>query len=394
MSSKLKEIKIEILKCARCGTCRSICPTLNDAWGDDGPTWETTGPRGRVLMSYGLQQNKLLPSKKMVQDIFNCLICNRCVEICPSGVDTTKIIQATRKEILDQNLAPIPLTKLHEILENSKNIYGLDQEDRLLWTEMTVEDIIQDKILKKAEIAFFVGCQSSYRGSLFGIPEAIILLLDSLNIDFTILGEEEWCCGSPFYLVGDDSKIAKEFAIHNIEKMLELGVKKVIFTCPGCYRVWKQVYPKLYGKELPFELYHSTEFITKLINEDKIIFNQEIKKRVAYQDPCELGRHCKIYEEPRTIIKKIPGVTFKELKENRQDSLCCGGGGLVKVTDTEISLGIGTKKLKDFMRNDIDIILTCCPACYQNLIDALELSGEKIEILDIHEFLIKALSLR
>ncbi|NVM01238.1 MAG: (Fe-S)-binding protein [Candidatus Helarchaeota archaeon] len=393
MSSKLKDIEIDILKCARCGTCRSICPTLNDAWGENGPTWETTGPRGRVLMSYGLQKNKIKPSKKMVQDIFNCLICNRCVEVCPSGVDTTKIIQATRKEILDQNLTPIPLSKLHEILEKNKNIYGLDQEDRLLWTEMNIEDIVEDRILKKAEVAFFVGCQGSFRGSLFGIPEAIVLLLEKLKIDYTILGEEEWCCGSPFYLVGDDSKTAKEFVIHNIEKMLELGVKKIIFTCPGCYRAWKHVYPKLYGKELPFELSHSTEFITKLIEEGKIKFDKEIKKKVGYQDPCELGRHCNIYEEPRKIIKKIPGVIFKELKENRKESLCCGGGGLAKVTDNEISLGIGSKKLKDFLENDIDIILTCCPACYQNLIDALGITKEDVEILDLHEFLIQALNL-
>jgi heterodisulfide reductase subunit D len=390
--SRLRDLETEILKCVRCGRCRSICPTLNYQLGSNEPAWETSVARGRVLMAHGLQQNQLKPTEKLIHDIFDCVICNSCVDLCPSGVEPTKIIEATRKELLDQGLAPPLIMQLIDTLKETKNIYGLDQEDRASWSELKVEEIIEDKINKNAEIAFFIGCQGSYKGSLSGIPEAIVLILDHLDIDFTILGEDEWCCGSPFFLLGDDSE-ARVFVIHNIEKMKELGVKKIIFTCPGCYRAWKNSYPKVYGKELPFELYHSTEFIAKLIKEGKLKINKEIKMRVGYQDPCELGRHCRIYEEPRYIIKNIPGIEFKELIENREDSLCCGGGGLAKMTDNDIALGIGTKKIGDFKNAGLNMIITCCPACKQNLMEALEKSGIEIDVMDLHELLVDALNL-
>ncbi|MHA1385799.1 MAG: (Fe-S)-binding protein [Candidatus Helarchaeota archaeon] len=389
---KLKDLQKDILKCVRCGSCRSICPTLNFQLGMNGPTWETSGARGRVLMAFGLEQNKLKPTEKLIHDFFNCVICNSCVELCPSGVEPTKIIKAMRKEILDQKIAPNPIYKLLDTLKKSKNIFGLEQDDRLLWTEMNVEDIIEDRINKKADIAFFVGCQGSFKGSLSGIPEAIVLILDHLNLDFTILGEDEWCCGSPLTLVGDTETV-KEFMNHNIEKMIELGVKTIIFTCPGCYNVWTNIYPKIYGKKLPFKIIHSTEFLSNLIKEGKIKFEKEIKKNIGFQDPCELGRHCNIYEEPRIIIKNIPGIIFNELEENKENSLCCGGGGLAKVTDNSISLGIGSKKIADFIKKNVNLIVTCCPACLQNLQDALEKSEEKIEIKDLHELIIETLGL-
>ncbi|MHA1377521.1 MAG: (Fe-S)-binding protein [Candidatus Helarchaeota archaeon] len=392
-SGILKNIKFDILKCVRCGRCRSICPTLNYQLDLEEPAWETSCARGRVLMAYGLQQSRIRPSEKLVNSFYNCVICNHCVESCPSGVDPTKIIQAVRKEILDQQIAPVSIYKILNTLKDTKNIFGLDQDDRLLWSEINVEEIVEDKIQKHAKFAFFVGCQGSYKGSLSGIPEAIILILDYLKIDFTILGDEEWCCGSPFFLVGDGSEAAKEFVFHNIEKMKELEVENIIFTCPGCYRVWKNEYPKIYGGNLPFKLFHSTEFIAKLIEEGKIGLKKEIRKRVGYQDPCELGRHCGIFEEPRTVIKSIPGIDFKELLENREGSICCGGGGLAKVTDDKISLGIGLKKISDFTKNDVDLIITCCPACQQNLQDASEYCKSEVEIKDLNELFIEALDI-
>ncbi|NHI93560.1 MAG: (Fe-S)-binding protein [Candidatus Lokiarchaeota archaeon] len=401
---QLREIEKELQKCVRCGKCRSFCPTLpvqvssysfldqqniNDR---NIPGWDTRTPRGRVNIALGLSQNKIKPNKLLSEIFFNCLFCAYCVNSCPSGVDVNHIIEKTRNYLLENGYGPLPIITLLETLEDSKNIFGLDQDDRTAWTEFNVEEIYEERINKPAEYAFFVGCQGSFKGSLAMISEGISLILDKFGFDFTILGEDEWCCGNPFNLLGIEDERFTSFAKHNVEKLKELKIKTVITTCPGCFRIFSKIYPKYLG-ELPFKVLHSSQFLADLIKTKEIQIENSNSIKIGFQDPCELGRHCGVFEEPRDVIKSISGSKLIELPNNRLESHCCGGGGLARAIDSNLTSNIAASKINEFIREGIEMIVTGCQACYENLTEGKEKLGEKVEIRDLNDLIADLLDL-
>lgn len=188
MHEKIENWAQAMLKCVRCAKCNSICPTLEERG------WEITGPRGRIKMALGMLQGKIFPNELMTNGEYTCLICNHCVEICPSDVECTEIILHAREEMFNQGYAPKASMMLIEALEEEHNIFEMDQEDRTLWS-MDVEDIAEDHLNTNANIGYFVGCLGSFMGRLSQIPSALVKVMDHLGLDFTLLGEEEWCCG-------------------------------------------------------------------------------------------------------------------------------------------------------------------------------------------------------
>ena len=372
--------------CTSCNTCYITCPIYKVK------KLQSFAPRSRITIAGLIAQNRIdiNSSKRLVESIFSCVLCDMCHNVCPSGVDIPKTVKATRKYLVNQKLSPSGVNSIIESIKKYKNIFSLDNEDRLDWTE-EVENIIKDKINKKTEIAFYVGCQQSFKGSLYMMPESMVKILDKAGIDFTLLGGEEWCCGNPAFLVGDRSDEIKEIAKHNVEKMENLGVKKVIMTCPGCYKAWKFTYPELLGiKKLPFEIVHSTEFIFDLIKTNKIEIAQKYENILGYQDPCDLARISGIFEEPRDIIKSIPQVKIVELEDNRQKATCCGGGGLCKASYEPIASEIASNKIDEFVNAGVETLLTACPACYDNFASSMN-DRKDIQLKDIHELIVKLL---
>ncbi|MHA1649371.1 MAG: (Fe-S)-binding protein [Candidatus Helarchaeota archaeon] len=380
-----ESLLIDMLKCARCGKCRALCPSFKEN------KWETSSARGRVLLSLGLMQNKIPMTKRLISDIFSCFICKQCSELCPSAVDVPRIIENTRTLIHKKGLTPSPIQLILDNLDESKNIFNMDQEDRLLWT-MNVEELIEDRICKPAEIGFFVGCLESFKGSLGVIPEALILIMDALKIDFTILGEEEWCCGNPYFIAGDSRHIANQFAEHNIQKMAALKVKTVVTTCPGCYRVWSSIYPVIYGT-LPFQILHSTQLLAQLITKGELQIKNPLPQKIVFQDPCELGRHCGVYDAPRKILSNIPKIRLFDFENSRENSECCGGGGLVKAVHPNLAKLQCQNKIKQYLSNKIDQIITACPSCLDNYLTSLESNPETLTIRDLHELIAELLDL-
>jgi len=368
--------------CTVCGTCRADCTIYKIK------KLESLSPRSRIILAGLLAQNRIDISPRVIEAYFTCTLCDMCHNKCPSGVDVPKIVKIIRNYLIQNKKAPKPITDLLNVIKNSKNIFNIDNEDRLAWTE-EIEEIINDKINKSAKIAFYIGCQGSFKGSIFPMPVSMVKILNKLKIDFTILGEEEWCCGNPIALTGNLGDDFIQFAKHNIDKMNELGVEKILFTCPGCYRTWKFIYPQaLKIKKLPFELIHSTEFIDDLIKQGKLNIENKYSKRIGYQDPCELGRMSGIFDPPRNILKSIPDIQFIELEDSRMNSACCGGGGLCKVTYNFLSEEIAKYKINMFKNSNVETIITSCPACFDNLSSVID---DNIEIKDIHELILDLL---
>jgi glycolate oxidase len=210
-------------------------------------------------------------------------------------------------------------------------------------------------------------------------------ILDQSGISYTALGKDENCCGYISYLVG--TKEFTEVAEKNKEAFSKLQPKQILTTCAGCYKTFKELYPKYVSYNIP--VVHAFEYIDRLIGEGKIKFKNGDPMKVAYHDPCDLGRHLNIFEPPRDLLKKIPGVTLVEFKNNRLLAKCCGGGGGLKAFNTELSGEIAYQRILEALEVGADTVVSACPACKANLqLASARLRKEKkgrIKVMDLTE---------
>ena len=235
----------------------------------------------------------------------------------------------------------------------------------------------------KAEWVYYIGCTSNYRQQV--IRDATIKFLKNAGIDFTLV--DEHCCTSPLLRTGQVS-IVNEFMNYNISQIKNTGASKVVTSCAGCYRTMQIDFEK-FGAAMDFEVFHTVELIKQLLDDGKIKFKGEYKKTVTYHDPCHLGRHMKIYEIPREVYKKIPGLKLVEMKRNRNHAWCCGAGGGVKIGYPEWAVEISGERIKEAKDTGATILSSVCPFCRTNLNDANEKYKGELEVLDLLEIIDK-----
>jgi heterodisulfide reductase subunit D len=388
----LKEIKRskmedELFICSQCGYCSAVCPAFKEL----AAKWESAGPRGKLLYMKNLFLGKDKINKSFAENAFKCSLCGYCKEVCQVSIDLVTFWQSVRAEVFRNNLWPTPLYDLKSSLQEEYNVYNISNEDRTIWS-YEVEDLIEDHLNRDAEIGYFVGCVSSFTGRLASIPESFVKILNHLSVDFTLLGEEEWCCGSPYFLSGA-YPLAKELAEHNIKKFEQLGIKTLITTCAGCYRAWKEEYPHQ-GQELPFEVKHAVEFLAELIDKNELKFEKVQELKTTYHDPCELGRISGVFEAPRKILNSIS--EFVELPKVKQESRCCGAGGVLKITNPELALKVGFKKIDEIESLEnlgVDTVVSACPACQLNIDEAIRERKAQLKMRDITQIVAQALGL-
>lgn len=161
---------------------------------------------------------------------------------------------------------------------------------------------------------------------------------------------------------------------------------KLITNCAGCYRAFKNEYPRVLGKDMGIEILHFSQFLSQLIEEGKLKFNQSKEIVITYQDPCEIGRHCGIYDEPRYVLNSLPGVKLIEMPNNRNNGECCGGGGLLKATELDLSLDIAEKRINQAILSQATAVVTACVNCRLHMSDAVRSRNLNMQIYDISEF--------
>lgn len=389
---KMDEIKKhgfeeELYTCAQCGYCKDVCPIYSEI------PWESASPRGKIswiekILTTGFLRPKVVVDKNFVKRLFSCSLCGACHEVCQTVIDTMKLWYIARAEIYLSGLLPKNLIAITENLENTKNPYGLDAEMRLDWADYTGLDEVP--VEDKAEVAYFVGCTTAFKGINQSIAYATSKLLNHLNEDWTLFGEDEWCCGSPLIMAGD-KETAKVFAEHNVEEVERRGVEVLLTGCPSCYRMWKFEIPEILGRELDFTVKHSIEHILKRICEEKLTISVSDEK-LTYHDPCELSRLGGVVDEPRELLKAFSS-DLVEMPEHGMDVRCCGGGGLLQATDNELRLSIAKHRLEQAKSVGAKLLTSACPACKTTFLDALRSTGDEIEVLDIVEYISRQLDL-
>ncbi|MFX0003977.1 MAG: (Fe-S)-binding protein, partial [Candidatus Hermodarchaeota archaeon] len=182
------------------------------------------------------------------------------------------------------------------------------------------------------------------------------------------------------------NKPVKDFMNYNINLINRTGAKKVITSCAGCYRTIKKDWVKL-GADYGFDVYHTVELIKTLLDEERISINSEFQKTVTYHDPCHLGRHMGMYDIPREVYNKIPGIKLVEMRRNRENAWCCGAGGGVKIGYPEWSVEVSKERLEEAKKTGASVISSICPFCRTNLSDANEKFKMDLEVIDLLEIL-------
>jgi Fe-S oxidoreductase len=217
------------------------------------------------------------------------------------------------------------------------------------------------------------------------VATATANILNKAGVNFGILGSKENCCGESIRKAGEE-ELFKRLARENIKTFIDNGVKKILVSSPHCYHTFKNEYSEFKAN---FEVVHISQYLFELINKGRLKLTKEYKKKITYHDPCYLGRHNGIYDEPREVLKKVPGLELTEMADSRQDSLCCGGGGSRIWMDTPKGERFSDLRLEQAIKVGADILVTSCPYCITMFEDSrLALKdSEALEIKDITEII-------
>jgi heterodisulfide reductase subunit D len=368
----------EFDQCIKCGLCLATCPVGKELF------LEKYTPRGKIQLAKRYAAGDLDISEHY-RDIFaKCLLCGACSVTCPSGVKLTDVLVGMREEIVRKGgIHPNVEPAVQSLLVNH-NISDEDNSERGEWRDDIKElpDHMYEK--ERAEVVYFVGCISSFFPMVQSIPQNMVRILGAADVDFTILAGEEWCCGFPLIGAGVPEKMG-ELIEHNIEQVKGLGARKMVFSCPSCYRTWKEYY------NTDLELFHSTQFIQRLIKEEAVSLG-ELNETVTYHDPCDLGRNGGVFDAPREVIESIPGLTLVELENNRAQSICCGGGGNLEMADSGLSGSIARNKLAEIERTGAKTLVTSCQQCIRTIKGKVRREKVDLDVLDITDLVVRAMS--
>jgi len=363
----IKEAGGEELKlCYQCGLCTGVCP------------WNIVRS---FLVRRIMHQAQLGLIDFEDEDMWLCVTCRACVERCPRSVNIIDIMKALRRGITELGIAKVPdsLRITIKNISGTGNPLGEPPENRANWAK----DLHIKEYTKRTEWLYFTGCMAAYEPKLQRIPRAIVSLLRKAQVDFGILGNRETCSGESVRKAGDE-QLFQTLAQTNIDTFKELGVKKIVTTSPHSYHTIKNEYPELGGN---FEVIHYSQLLTELIKEGRLKPTKELNKKVTYHDPCYLGRHNSIYDEPREVLHSLPGIELIEMPRSRENSLCCGGGGGGVWMETKKGERFADIRLEEAIETGASVIAVACPFCMSMFEDSvLSLDkGNIIEIKDIAE---------
>jgi Fe-S oxidoreductase len=296
-------------------------------------------------------------------------------------------MRAVRRAVVSLGIGIVPdaLRISAKNIAGAGNPLGEAPEKRGDWAK----DLGVKKFSPGTEILYFPCCIPAYDPDVKVVSQATATILNKLGIDFGILGSEERCCGEAIRKAGYEDTF-QSLAQSNINAFSSNDVKTVVVSSPHCYHTFKNEYPELGGK---FQVLHITQYLAQLIDQGELKFSKEINKRVIYSDPCYLGRHNGIYDEPRKVLQSIPGLELIEFPDSHEDAICCGGGGGRIWQETVKGERFSDIRVEQAIERGADVIAVACPYCFLNYRDSMLTMGkaEVIEVKDISELVAEAI---
>jgi Fe-S oxidoreductase len=369
--------KLDFLSCMQCGKCTGSCPLSSRSKLNPRRLMEEIAYLNSSFATY--------PPLNIYEksEIWDCTTCSTCSYRCPRQVKPMDVLIGLRSLLIERGDVPRTLMDVLEGVFKYGNPWGLSRNKRSDWAKDLKVNYVQEG--KRTELLYFVGCVASYDSRAQKVAVATVKNLNALGTDFSILGNKETCCGNEIYSLGEKG-LFEELAETNLNLFDQYGIQKIVTTSPHCFHAFKNRYPK------KLQVQHSTQYFADLIDSGKLNFSEKIEKVVTYQDPCFLGKHNDIYDEPRKIIESIPGLKLVELGKSRSRSVCCGGGGGGMWHDMP-GERLAVNRVREAVEVGAEIVVVACPFCLLTFEDAIKTTDNegKIQVKDIMELVAQAL---
>jgi len=365
-----------LLECIQCGRCTGGCPvSMKTALNIRGIIYEV------------LIEDSLDPSRMEV--LWDCTNCLTCTIRCPKDIKPADVIIGLRGYIVGEGKGVPP--RIRDALKSvftRGNTLGFATEGRDGWTEGLDFEVKSVLEAGETDLLFYIGCTPAYDPRIQPVTRALATVFERAGLDFATLGVDEMCCGNEVRRIGE----AEGFA-SMVEEFHEMGkeyqAQRMVTVSPHCFNAFKNEYG-----EMPFPVQHYTQFLAELIDQGKLSLRNPVRKKVTYHDPCFLGKHNQIYDEPRYLLQQIPGVEFQDLDRSRERSVCCeGGGGRMWAEGTNAEERLAHQRVRDAVALGADVLAVACPFCLLTLEDAVKILGleDRIQVLDIMELMAEAM---
>ncbi|HEX7391693.1 MAG TPA: (Fe-S)-binding protein [Thermoplasmata archaeon] len=379
-SGDMTDVADACVKC-RCGCCKDGCPMYVELLE------ESISPKGRNMLIRAIVDGVVEPDERTVRIAYSCLLCRRDEFSCGAKLKNADATEAFREYLVSRGA---PLLPEHQALVKSIGNYGNPWQEPRSSRKRWAKDLKDKKVVRgKTDTLLFVGCTFSLDRTLRDAPRALAHLMECAGERFGLLLEDETCCGSTVKRLGH-AALFEELRKNTEDRFVSTGVKRIVTGCAGCYKTLKQDYP---GLKDAIEVVHSTEYLERVVESGRLSFSRTDTK-VAYHDPCHLGRHSGVYDSPRRLLRAIPGVKLVEMENSRELARCCGGGAGVKTAYPELSRKAALRRIREAEATGADTVVTACPFCVQTLRAAAESAGSGLEVADLSVFLDKHVKCR
>ena len=404
----LKEMDVGALRdglyhCLHCGMCRVVLPSLVKSdrfkWGCPAGAYYKfdayfASGRTEIIRRLLSGELKFEDSPELHEILYKCTLCGYCTIACAYAstvfqVQMERAVEAARTLAVEKGLIIPEHSAMIEGLKKEDNVFGKPKAERGEWAEgLDVKDVSKEK----ADVLFHAGCRISYDKDLWGIARGMVGLLKDVGIDVGVAMKEESCCGGRAYETGYISTF-RDYVEDNLRRVKASGASKLVTPCSDCYYAFKKLYP-LDHQDLGVEVLHTTEYIARLMDERKIRLKTEVPMRVTYHDPCHIGRKmypdC-LYDQPRAILKMVPGLELVEMERIRDAAWCCGAGGGVLEAYPDLSNWTAEERIEEAKSVGAEAIVSACPWCERNFKDAIERMGVDMKVYDIVDIVRRAL---
>jgi Fe-S oxidoreductase len=388
---------LDLYACTECGRCQEVCP----AWATDKPLSPkllimdlrdhlfAEGPTLLAAEHGGgeVRATALVPDVIDDDVVWACTTCGACVQECPVDIEhIDTIVDLRRNLVMAESSFPSEAGAMLRNLENAGNPWGMPQADRTAWAKD-----LGIRVLEPGDAApeylYWVGCAGAFDDRSKRIAQATATVLAAAGVDFAILGPRESCTGDPARRMGNEY-LFQTLAEQNVETLNGAGVRTIVANCPHCFNTLANEYPQYGGS---WRVVHHTQLLAELVDDGRLALTQEVRGLLTYHDPCYLGRHNQVYDPPRRVLDRVPGLETTEMHRHKERAFCCGAGGARMWMEERIGTRINEERTAEAIGTGADLLGVACPYCLVMLDDGAKARGSQVQVLDVAQVLARAI---